>query len=90
MRGSMRPGLLILCGTFALVLIAVSGLPLWLGVTRGEIAGTAALGAFVLAAFLLLITAALFWLVLDQRIARPADRLAATLRVRAEGGAAHA
>ncbi|MHA6344864.1 3'-5' exonuclease [Roseivivax sp. CAU 1761] len=82
-RTGLRRRILGLCAGLAAGAILAVGAALWIGAQSGP-GGWAT--AFVIAAFAQLGLVTLVWYVLDQSVARPVDRIAAELRVRAHAG----
>jgi DNA polymerase III subunit epsilon len=67
--------------------VAVTGVGLWLGYRQaGAAAGSPFLAAGIVAGFGILGVTAAIWLLFDENVAKPVERLAADLRARAHGG----
>ncbi|SLN37613.1 DNA polymerase III PolC-type [Roseivivax jejudonensis] len=84
MRGSFRLRVLAMFAALAAGAIGAVGAGIALGSARPD---SGFLMAFVVSAFLLLGLCTLFWWLFDTNVARPLERLAAELRVRAHSGA---
>ncbi|SER96074.1 DNA polymerase-3 subunit epsilon [Tranquillimonas rosea] len=82
---SIRLRLLLLCAALAVGAILAVGAAMVVGAGHD---GGGWSTAFAISAFALLGLVTLVWFVLDQRVARPLERLAADLRVRAHGKSA--
>ncbi|WP_341872017.1 3'-5' exonuclease [Roseivivax isoporae] len=83
MPGSLRLRVLVFFAILALGLLAAVGAALAIGARQAE---GGFLLAFVVAGFATLGLVTLFWFLFDQHVARPVDRIAADLRVRAHAG----
>ncbi|MER0236900.1 3'-5' exonuclease [Fulvimarina sp. MAC8] len=86
---SLRLRVFLIFLTLAVGCIGATAIALYSGVYRGDVPFDSAIGPFIIAGFLLLGLVMSAWFAFDKYIARPIDRLAAEMRVRAHCGTSH-
>ncbi|KPP93032.1 MAG: DNA polymerase III subunit epsilon [Rhodobacteraceae bacterium HLUCCA08] len=87
-RLSLRLRIFLFFCLLALGGVAISGLALWIGWSRADppVPGAPFLNAGVIASFLTLALVIGIWLLFDENVAKPIERLAAQMRGRAHAG----